>query len=233
LVSITDILLVSGIGLALFFREDLGKFLEGFKGFGQVNLPDVVLPSLPDVTINVPPLPDITFPELPDIGAGFEQAGQDISKAVEQAGIDITQFGEDVQKNIADSIAEAQKGIDVSIKETQAGFEQFGADVETNIGLIGTGITEFFGGLIPQKEITTISEATPTIISRRAGTETIFGGQTVPKEILTQETASTPELIISEQPDLSLVSPFLTTQKDPIAEPTLITSRRTLTTGGR
>jgi len=231
LVSITDILLVSGIGLALFFREDLGKFLEGFKGFGQVNLPDVKLP-LSDVSITVP---DFGIPEAfaetgkvaGETGAGIVGAISETSKAIEEA-------GRGAGEVVFQAGVESREAFDKSIEETQKGFEQFGQDVQTNLETIGTGITDLFGGIFPTKEITVVSEATPIITSRRAGTETRFGGQTAPKEILTKETATTPELIVSEQPDLSLVSPFLTQfQKDPIEEPTLITSRRTLTTGGR
>ena len=237
MVNFSTIAIIGGLGLLIFFRKDLGQALESFKGFGSEFGRD--FGKIPDITINVP---DFGLPKaFAETGEAVGQAGVDLSKAVEQAGIDINQFGIDVQKNIADSIAEAQKAIDLSIKDTQEGFEQFGKDVETNVGIIstgitdiGTGITDFFGGFFPQKEITTVSEVVPIITSRRAGTATRFGGQTAPKEILTKETASTPELIVAQQPDLSLVSPFLTqTQKDPIQEPTLITSRRTGTTGGR
>jgi len=237
MVNFSTIAIIGGLGLLIFFRKDIGQALESFKGFGAEFGKD--FGKLPDITINVP---DFGLPKaFAETGEAVGEVGAGIAGALGEAGENIEQFGIDVQKNIADSIAGAQATIDKSIKETQEGFEQFGKDVQTNIGIISTGfeeagegITEFFGGLFPTKEITTISETTPTIISRRAGTETRFGGQTAPKEILTQQTATTPELIISEQPDLSLVSPFLTKfQKDPITEPTLITSRRTGTTGGR
>ncbi len=196
MVSFGTIAILVGGGLAIFFSKDIATALNNLKGFGSDFGKD--FGKIPDVTINVPDF-------------GIPQAGENVSKAVEQAGIDIGQFGADVQTNIAESIAGAQAGIDESIKGTQENFEQFGKDVNTNIGIIGEGITDFFGGIFPQKEITTVSETTPTITSRRAGTTTRFGGQTAPKEVLTKETASTPELIISEQPDLSLVSPFLKT----------------------
>jgi len=237
LVSIGTLGVIGALGLLIFFRKDIGEALGNLKGFGSEFGRD--FGKIPDVTINVP---DFGLPKVfADTGEAVGQAGAGIAGALGEAGENINQFGIDVQKNIADSIAGAQAGIDQSIKDTQEGFEQFGKDVQTNIGIISTGfeeagqgITDFFGGLFPTKEITTVSEAVPTITSRRAGTTTRFGGQTAPKEILTQETATTPKLIISEQPDLSLVSPFLTQfQKDPIDEPTLITSRRTGTTGGR
>jgi len=225
MVNFSTIAIIGTGALLIFFRKDVGQFLESFKGFGSEFGKD--FGKIPDITINVP---DFGLPKA------FAETGEAIGKTGEQIGEDINQFGIDVQKNIADSIKGAQDVIDESIKGTQENFEQFGKDVQTNLDTIGTGITDFFGGIFPQKEITTVSEATPSIIttSRRTGTTTRFGGQTAPKEILTKETASTPELIISEQPDLSLVSPFLTAfQKDPITEPTLITSRRTGTTGGR
>jgi len=176
---------------------DLLEALGNLKGFGSSFGQD--FGKIPDINITIP---DFGLPEV------FADTG----KAVEQAGIDIGQFGADVQTNINTAITEAQKTIDTSIKGTQENFEQFGKDVQTNIGIIGEGLTSVFGGIFPTKEITTISETTPSIVtsSRRSGTTTRFGGQTAPKEVLTKTTASTPELIISEQPDLSLVSPFLT-----------------------
>jgi len=221
---------IIGVGALLFiFRKDVGGFLNQFKGFGANFGQD--FGKLPDININVP---DFGIPKA------FAETGETVG----QIGEDINQFGIDVQKNIADSIKGAQDVIDQSISDTQKGFEQFGVDVNTNIGIIGTGITDFgtgitdfIGGIFSPKPSTTVSEAVPqvTITSRRSGTTTRFGGQTTPKEILTKTTASTPTVIKSEQPNLSLVSPFLTAfQKDPIDQPTqTITSRRTGTTGGR
>jgi len=229
MVNFSTIAIIGGLGLLIFFKEDVSKFLNQFKGFGQ----DFGKVELPDININVP---DFGLPEA------FAETGKTISTGLGEAGENINQFGIDVQKNIGESIAGAQAGIDQSIKETQESFEQFGQDVQTNIGIISTGIgetgkgiTDFFGGLIPQKEITTVSETAPTITSRRSGTTTRFGGQTAPKEILTKEVAVTSDVIKSEQPNLELVSPFLksfqTIEEKP--ESTTIVSRRTGTTGGR
>jgi len=215
MVNFSTVAIIGGLGLLIIFRKDVGGFLDSFKGFGT-NLGQV---NLPDININVPEIPPV-----------FGEVAGGVAKSVEQAGIDIGQFSEDVQKNIFDAGVEARKGVDQSIKETQENFEQFGKDVQTNIGIIGTGISDAFAGLFPTKEITTVSEATPTIISRRAGTTTRFGGQTAPKEVLTKETAVTPELIVSEQPDKSLVSPFLTAFQTTTEKPTLTTSRTTRTT---
>ena len=136
-------------------------------------------------------------------------------------------------KRLNVSIMLGFNSFDKSIQETQNNFEQFGQDVQTNLDIIGTGITNFFGGIFPTKEITTVSEATPTIISRRAGTTTRFGGQTAPKEILTKETATTQEVIVSEQPDLTKLSPFLSIQsfaKAVTDKPELITVEQEATT---
>jgi len=244
MVSIGTIIGLSAIGLIIFFQKDISVALNNLKGFGSSFGQD--FGKIPDVTINVP---DFGIPEaFAETGKVAEDIGAGVQEAFGQAGENINQFGIDVQKNIADSIAGAQKGIDESIKGTQEAFEQFGTDVQTNFGIIGAGITDFFGGISPKEPITTVSEATPTIISRRAGTSTRFGGQTAPKEILTKETASTPDLIISAQPDKSLVSPFLTgfNSSDPrlTADPDkvpenfflgipIVSSRRTGTTGGR
>jgi len=230
MVNFSTIAIIGGLGLLIFFKKDVGNFLEQFKGFGT-NFGQV---KLPDININVP---DFGLPEVfADTGKDIDQFGKDVQTNIGEIGANINQFGIDVQQNIADSIKGAQDVIDESIKGTQENFEQFGKDVNTNIGIIGTGITDLFGGLFPTKEITTVSETKPSIVttSRRSGTTTRFGGQTAPKEILTKETASTPDLIISKQPDLSLVSPFLTGfTSEPEEKPTLITSRRTGTTGGR
>ncbi len=221
MVNFSTIAIIGGLGLLIFFKEDVGKFLNQFKGFGQ----DFGKVELPDININVP---DFGLPKVfADTGKGIGETGEAIGGALGEAGENIGQFGADVQKNIFDAGVEARKVVDTSIKETQDNFEQFGKDVQTNIDIIGTGITDFFGGIFPTKEITTVSETTPTITSRRAGTTTRFGGQTAPKEILTKETAITPELIVSEQPDLSLVSPFLKTTQtiEEKPETTTTTSR--------
>ncbi len=222
MVNLAGIILLSGIGLALFFSKDIKATLDSFKGFGQVNLPE--LPKLPDVTINVP---DFGLPDL----------GKNVGLGLDEAGKNINQFGLDVQKNIGESIAGAQAGIDQSIKETQENFEQFGQDVNTNIGIISTGfenagqgITDFFGGLFPTKEITTVSQTPPQVTSRRSGTTTRFGGQTAPKEILKVGTGTTDDPIVSQQPNLSLVSPFLTAfQKTDVEEK----PEQTISTSGR
>ena len=238
MVNFSTIAIIGGLGLLIFFKKDVGSFLNQFKGFGQNFGQD--FGKIPDINITIP---DFGLPKVfADTGKDIDQFGKDVETNIGEIGENINQFGIDVQKNIADSIKGAQDVIDESIKGTQENFEQFGKDVETNIGIIGTGITDFgtgitdfFGGLFKAPS-TTVSETTPSIVttSRRSGTTTRFGGQTAPKEILTKETASTPDLIISKQPDLSLVSPFLTGfTSEPEEKPTLITSRRTGTTGGR
>ena len=229
MVNFSTVAIIGGLGLLIIFRKDVGGFLDSFKGFGT-NLGKI---ELPDVNINVP---DFGIPEaFAETGKVAEATGAGIVGALGETGKAIEQAGIGAREVIFQAGVEAREGFDQSIKETQENFEQFGKDVQTNIGIIGTGITDFFGGIFPTKEITTVSEATPTITttSRRTGTATRFGGQTAPKEILTKETATTPDLIISEQPDKSLVSPFLTQFQTVEEKPTLITSRRTGTTGGR
>jgi len=208
MVNFSTIAIIGGIGLLIFFQKDVGKFLDQFKGFGAEFGKD--FGKLPDININVP---SFGIPEaFAETGKVAEATGAGIVGALTEAGANIEQAGIGAREAIFQAGVEAREGFDKSIQETQAGFEQFGKDVETNVGIIGEGITDFFGGIFPTKEITTVSQVAPTITStsRRAGTTTRFGGQTAPKEILTKETATTPDLIISKQPDLSLVSPFLT-----------------------
>jgi len=231
MVNFSTIAIIGGLALIIFFKEDVGKFLDQFKGFGAEFGKD--FGKIPDITINVP---SFGIPEaFAETGKVAEATGAGIVGALTEAGASIEQAGVGAREVIFQAGVEAREAFDKSIEETQAGFEQFGKDVETNIGIIGEGLTSIFGGLFPTKEITTVSETKPTITStsRRAGTTTRFGGQTAPKEVLTKETATTPELIISPQPDLSLVSPFLTQfQKDPIEEkpelttPTSLSGRR-------
>jgi len=234
MVSFGTIIAIGAIGLLVFFREDISTALGNLKGFGSEFGRDFgKLPELPDITINVP---DFGIPEaFAETGKVAEEAGAGIVGAITETGEQIREAGVGAREVIFQAGVEARKDFDKTIEDAQAGFEQFGKDVETNIGIIGEGLTSIFGGIFPQKEMTTISEAKPTITStsRRAGTTTRFGGQTAPKEVLTKETATTPELIISPQPDLSLVSPFLTQfQKDPVEEkpelttPTSLSGRR-------
>ena len=250
MVNFSTIAIIGGLGLLIFFKKDVGSFLNQFKGFGQNFGQD--FGKIPDITINIP---DFGLPEAGAvIAGGASQIGGELGKI----GENINQFGIDVQTNIQTALDEAGKGIDQSIKDTQAGFEQFGQDVQTNIGNIGTGITEFVGGLFPAPK-TTVSQTTPSIVttSRRTGTTTRFGGQTAPKEILTPTTATTgtgttTDPFKAQQPDPSLVSPFLSKFRDPtkglvqtslgLVDPNkvpenffqgLISSRRSGTTGGR
>jgi len=226
MVNFSTIAIIGGLALIIFFKEDVGKFLDQFKGFGAEFGKD--FGKIPDITINVP---DFGIPEaFAETGKVAEEAGAGIVGALTEAGASIEQAGIGAREVIFEAGVEARKDFDKTIEEAQANFEQFGKDVETNIGIIGEGLTSIFGGLFPQKEMTTISETKPIITSRRAGTTTRFGGQTAPKEVLTKETATTPELIISKQPDLSLVSPFLTQfQKiDPEEKP-----EQTISSSGR
>jgi len=215
MVSFGTIIAIGAIGLLVFFREDISTALGNLKGFGSEFGRDFgKLPELPDITINVP---DFGIPEaFAETGKVAEEAGAGIVGALTEAGASIEQAGIGAREVIFEAGVEARKDFDKTIEEAQANFEQFGKDVETNIGIIGEGLTTIFGGLFSTKAITTVSQTTPTVTStsRRAGTSTRFGGQTAPKEVLTKDTATTPELIISPQPDLSLVSPFLTGIRD-------------------
>jgi len=215
MVNFSTIAIIGGGALLFIFRKDVSGFLDTFKGFGaNIGSGDI---NLPDININIP---DFGLP------SAFAETGKNIGAGLGEAGANINQFGIDVQKNIADAFDEAGKTIDTSIKETQENFEQFGKDVQTNIGIIqggideaGKGITDFFGGIFNPKEVTTVSETAPTIVppSRRSGKSTRFGGQSTPKEILTVGgTGTSSDPFKAEQPDKSLVSPFLTGFKQDI-----------------
>ena len=229
MVNFSTIAIIGGLGLLIFFRKDIGQALESFKGFGSEFGRD--FGKLPDININVP---SFGIPEaFAETGKVAGETGAVVTEAIGATGQAIEQAGKDTRDVIFQAGVDARESFDKSIQETQNNFEQFGQDVQTNLDIIGTGITNFFGGIFPTKEITTVSEATPTIISRRAGTTTRFGGQTAPKEILTKETATTQEVIVSEQPDLTKLSPFLSIQsfaKAVTDKPELITVEQEATT---
>jgi len=252
MVNFSTIAIIGGLGLLIFFQKDVGKFLDQFKGFGE-NFGAV---NLPDINISIP---SFGIPEaFAETGEAVGQAGAGIVGALTEVGSNIEQAGIGAREVIFQAGVEAREGFDQSIKETQQNFEQFGKDVQTNIGIIGAGITEFVGGIFPDPK-TIISEKAPSIVttSRRSGTTTRFGGQTAPKEILTQQTATTgtgttTDPFKAQQPDPSLVSPFLSKFRDPtkglvqtslgLVDPNkvpenffqgLISSRRSGTTGGR
>lgn len=216
MVNLGTVLGLSALGLIFFFREDIGASLSGLKGFGKD------FGKLPDININVP-----------DIGNPFEG----VPEAFAEAGAGLGQAGADIQKSIAEGIASTQAGIDTSIQQAQQNFDQNIKGISEGAGIAGADIQETFtgnrnaigdffgnlfgGGSTSQVEaqdgapITTPTVTTPATIDRQAGRRT-FGGQTQPKMTLTKEQASTPQesnVIISEQPNLSLVSPFLTTQQ--------------------
>ena len=209
MVNLGTVLGLSALGLIFFFRDDISQSLQGLKGFGS-NFGAV---NLPDININVPKLP--TLEGLPDVGGVIFDAGvgarQTFDQGIKKTQEDFEQFGTDVNTNITNiGLGAGVAGAD--IQETFTG----------NRNAIGDFFTNIFGGHAEGKidpvdgaPVVTPTVTTPATIERQAGRRT-FGGQTQPKMTLTKTQASTTEqsnIIISKQPDLSLVSPFLKTSQ--------------------
>lgn len=228
MVSFGTVAILVGGGLAIFFSKDIATALNNLKGFGSSFGQD--FGKLPDININVPEFPEIPIPDFSTQAQQINQFGIDvqknindalanaqsqIDKSLQQSQKDFEQFGTDVNTNIAG----IQKGFD----EAGEASLVFGADIQEGITGNRNAIGDFFGNLFgtgAEKEIeksdgapvTTPTVTTPAQIDRQAGRRT-FGGQTSPKMTLTKEEATTPtqsNVIISKQPDLTLVSPFLT-----------------------
>lgn len=230
MVNLSSVILISGIGLAIFFRKDIADFLNSLKGFGTG---DVNVNLIPEGAIpEVPPLPESGLAGgLLDVlgGAGTAQsvfvAGQEARIETEKA---VGATAEALKVNITDPVltifTKPQESILQPVFEagqvagstvfqagvaTQQGLENIDQQIQTQIGEVQLGfqqtqqnIDDFFVG-----------------VSESFGS--LFGGQSTPKAILTTTTASTPtptttDIIEAEQPDLTLVSPFLTNFLSPI-----------------
>jgi len=214
LVSLASVILVSGIGLAIFFREDIGKFLESLKGFGQVDVsifPEGAIPKIPPV-----PEMGVTGGLLDVLGGegtalGVFEAGVETRKGVDEALFNLSQGAENLSEQIKTQVG-----------EVELGFQQTQTNIADFFSGISEGFATFFGGQTEPKMILTKETAstppptetkTATILQKKAG---VF----VPTEKTTTEVESVPfaqvttaeqkEIIVAEQPDLSLVSPFLT-----------------------
>ena len=220
MVTLGTIIGLSAVGLLIFFRNDISTALGNLKGFGSEFGRD--FGSLPDITINVPDF-------------GIPEAGATLAGGAGQAQEAIFKAGVEARKGFDESIQQAQRnfegnvqGIQQGIAEAQESSLVLGADIQETFTGNRNAIGDFFGNLFGNKQnveqqiekpdgapITTPTVTTPATIERAGGRRT-FGGQTAPKMTLTKMEASTPEqskVIISKQPDLSLVSPFIKTQE--------------------
>jgi len=199
MVGAGDVILVVSIGLAIFFSKDIIGFLNSLKGFTAQDL-------IPSLQINFP-----DFPEFPDIPIPPE-----ITAIPKETAKIFTDPATSVLAPVFEAGVETRIGVDKAIFDLEQSSENFAQQVKTQIGEVELGFQQTFTG---------ISE----------GFVTFFGGQTEPKMILTKDTATQPPeeptpilqkkagvftptviekvidpIIKAEQPDLSLVSPFLT-----------------------
>ena len=122
MVNFSTIAIIGTGALLIFFRKDVGLFLESFKGFGSEFGKD--FGKIPDITINVP---SFGIPEaFAETGKVAEATGAGIVGALSEAGASIEQAGIGAREVIFQAGVEAREGFDKSIEDTQAGFEQFG-----------------------------------------------------------------------------------------------------------
>lgn len=223
MVGAGDVILVGGIILGLFFSKDIINFLNSLKGFTATDL-------IPSVNINIPPLPPLP-PEITAIPTEVSKIFTDPAKSVLSpvfvAGQETAKIFTDPATSVLSPVFEAgvetRVGVDKAIFDFQQSSENFAEQIKTQIGGIELGFQQTQTNI--DKFFTSISE----------GFVSPFGGQTEPKMVLTKDTATEPPqeptpilqkkagvfepavkeiitdpIIQAEQPDLSLVSPFLT-----------------------
>jgi len=192
MVNLSSVILVSAIGVGLFFSKDIIAFLNSLKGFGQ--LPEA-FGELPEEGI-IPAIPNVLF------GEGTTK------QIVETVG--------GVQKTIFDLGVETRKQVDIGLAETQKTLEQAGAGifeagvatreaifkagVETQVAVSQIGESISQAGVVTREAVegfgTGIFEA--GVATREAVDVffaplfSLFGGQTQPKMILTQEQITDP-----------------------------------------
>jgi len=218
LVSLASVILVSGIGLAIFFREDIGKFLESLKGFGQVDVsifPEGAIPKIPPV------------PELGVTGGLLDVlGGAGTASGVFQAGVETREGLDEVIFNITQGADNLSQQIKTQIGGVELGFQQTQTNIENVLKGISESFATIFGGQTEPKIILTkdtvnqpppTETKTATILQKKAGVfeptekiETVI--DPVPFAVVTtaEQKEEQKTIITAEQPDLSLVSPFLT-----------------------
>jgi len=186
MVSAGDVILVVGLGLAVFFGKDILAFLDSLRSFRATDLvPDITIFDIPEF----PKFPEFEFPtfELPT----FEFPEIIINRAPE-----IT-----------------SKQTLVESKQVKPIEETFGTTVRDEPIIEGKVIPDVTGGRADRlRGVIEPREQEPT--TEIVTTQTVFGGQTQPKIILSAEEATGSEINVAQQPDLALVSPFLKAFQD-------------------
>jgi len=185
LVNLASVILVVGIGLTIFFRKDIGDFLNSLKGFGNVSQAFAEIPPLPAGGL-VEAGTDVIF------GAGTSQK---IGSGLEQAREDIFQAGVEARKTVDVSIQETQKALEATRESIfQAGVATresiFQAGVETQKVVAGVGEQIFQAGVATRTAFDkSIQDIQTGFEEAGANIFSFFGGQTQPKMILTQAQA--------------------------------------------
>jgi hypothetical protein len=197
LVNLASVILVSGIGLALFFSKDIVDFLNSLKGFGQ----------LPEGFGEIPPLPagglieagtDVVFGAgtTKKIGSGLEQTREEIFKAGVGTQEAIFQAGVETRKTFDKGIIETQKALEETGKAIVATGEAirepiFKAGVETQKTIAGVGEEIFQAGVATRTAFDqSIENISKTFEQGGSAIFSFFGGQSQPKMILTQPEAT-------------------------------------------
>jgi len=203
LVNLSSVILVAGIGLAIFFRKDIGDFLNSLKGFGTGDINVSIIPE--GVIPPLPPLPDVGKIVF-DAGVGAREAVDVAGKTIFDLGVGAREAVDVAGKTIFDLGVEARKGFDVSVAETQKAFEEtgknifeagvasreaiFGAGVETQKVIAGVGEGIFEAGVATRTAFDeSIQNIQTGIAEAGANIFSFFGGQTQPKMILTKAEA--------------------------------------------
>jgi len=211
--AISGLAILGGIALAIVFRKEIGDFLEGFKPSEQIK---------EAVSAVTAPVTEAGISTGKFVG---ENIILPINIAKEEAKIEQTALDAGFP-----SLAEAEKALDagsivIGGKKTVVDFGLIGDVLPTDPSPEFLANPEKF--LTPDQLKLFLAQQEEQKLS-----QTVFGGQSVPKMTLTTTTASTapkveePAIITAQQPDLSLVSPFLKAFQTPEQEKEVITAEQ-------
>ena len=213
MVSITPLIILGIVGLAIIFNKQIADFLREFKPSEQVQQ------------------------AIETVTAPVKEAGITTGKAVGEniiLPINIAKEEAKIEQTALDagfpSLAEAEKALDagsivIGGKKTVVDFGLIGDVLPTDPSPEFLANPEKF--LTPDQLKAFLAQQEEQKLS-----QTVFGGQQVPKITLTTTTASTapkveePAIITAQQPDLSLVSPFLKAFQTPEQEKEVITAEQ-------
>ncbi len=201
MVNLASVILVTGIGLAIFFREDIGAFLNSFKGFGTVNV------EAPDLQAPEGGIAQGFLDLLGGAGTGESvfQAGQEAgvatSKAIQEAQVSIGEAGQQITTQLNQAGLATQEAVGGVATETTKIFTdpaqsvlapvfQAGQETQKITSQIGESIFE--AGQESRVEFDKAVEDTTKFFEDISSSFiSLFGGQQEQKQILDIESATT------------------------------------------